>query len=273
MTVPRPPIVINPAANRGGYSTPINKQAICFHITDGTNSLGWLTSAASGVSANYLIDRDGTIHELVPWTEAAWVHGVSQEPDTRNPLIADWVARGVNFNTVATGIECEGISTCGQPGALTQAQAESLIALTAWLCQEQGHPCDRAHIIRHAQLQRIDRACCPGYDETTEMLPWIARAALLAGQAAPLAPAPEPDNPAAWYVPETDKWVLEPLLGYWKANGGLAVFGYPVTGMFGDGDRNVQYFERARLEVQPDGTITRGRVGAELAATLGLVAK
>lgn len=180
--LPKPPMVSNPAANRDGYSDPINKQAIVWHITDGTNSLGWLTGTASGVSANYLIDRDSTIHELVPWTQAAWVQGISEAPDTSNPLIADWVARGVNFNTVATGIECEGKSLCGQPGSLTAPQAGSLIALTAWLCQEQGHPCDRTHIIRHAQLQRYGRACCPGYDEKTEMLPWIDQAArLLAG--------------------------------------------------------------------------------------------
>lgn len=44
----------------------------------------------------------------------------------------------------------------------------------------------------------------------------------------------------------------------------IRIFGYPVSGVLGWGRMTVQWFERARFETQPDGTITLGRVGAEL---------
>lgn len=191
--VPKPPMVSNPAVNRGGYSESIHKESVCWHVTSGTNSLGWLTGSTSGVSSNFLIDADGTIRELVPWQEAAWVQGIVNTPDLTNPLIAKWMRDGNNPNVRATGIECEGLGKCGEPGGLRPAQAGSLIALTAWLCQVQGHPCDRTHILRHSQLDSVNRPCCPGFNEQTEMLPWIAQAArLLAGGATR-------DSFAAWW--------------------------------------------------------------------------
>lgn len=191
--VPKPPMVSNPAVNRGGYDEPIRKEAIFWHVTAGTNSLSWLTGKTSGVSTNYLIDFNGTIRELVPWQEAAWVQGIVNTPDLTNPLIAGWVREGNNPNCRATGIECESPGKCGQPGGITAAQQASLIVLSAWLCQEQEHAATRERILRHSQLDSINRACCPGYDEQTEMLPWIAQAArLLAGGATR-------DGFAAWW--------------------------------------------------------------------------
>lgn len=53
-----------------------------------------------------------------------------------------------------------------------------------------------------------------------------------------------------------------------SVNAGVALFGYPVSRVYRrDNGLTVQYFERARMEVQPDGTITRGLVGAESMAT------
>jgi len=90
----------------------------------------------------------------------------------------------------------------------------------------------------------------------------------------PLPPAPGPLGP---YFPETDRWVIEPFLTYWREQGGLAVFGLPTSGLYRETREGptqgllVQWFERARLELQPDlVTITRGRVGAELATLLAV---
>lgn len=56
---------------------------------------------------------------------------------------------------------------------------------------------------------------------------------------------------------------------FWQV-GGLAVFGYPISRAFvASNGLTVQYFERARLELQRDGSITRGLVGAELVRALG----
>lgn len=159
------------------YPGPFGKLAVVWHITEGSNSLDWLRTGGE-VSANYLIARDGTIYEIVRWQDGAWVNGILEAPDTGNPVIARIAGSGINPNKRTTGIECEGFSTRGAPGALTRAQSESLVRLTAWLCQVQGHPCDRTHVIRHAQVMRYAKANCPGFAEA-EMQGWIDQAARL----------------------------------------------------------------------------------------------
>ncbi len=72
------------------------------------------------------------------------------------------------------------------------------------------------------------------------------------------------------------------FLGYWEANGGLAVFGYPLTGEFversADDGRlyTVQYFERQRFERHPEHAaspydVLLGRVGVDDARRRGLL--
>jgi hypothetical protein len=72
-----------------------------------------------------------------------------------------------------------------------------------------------------------------------------------------------PDDPAAapgqgaTYFAETGHNLAGRFLGYWRANGGLAEFGYPISEEFvetlEDGrEYTVQYFERARFEYHPE---------------------
>jgi Tol biopolymer transport system component len=65
---------------------------------------------------------------------------------------------------------------------------------------------------------------------------------------------------------ETDYCISGPIRSYWEQNGGLPVFGYPITEQRTETveDRTivVQWFERDRLEIQADGTVTAGRLGA-----------
>jgi hypothetical protein len=60
---------------------------------------------------------------------------------------------------------------------------------------------------------------------------------------------------------------------YWERNGGLAVFGFPITAQSQEVVEGkalqVQWFERDRLEIQPDGQVTAGRLGAERLEQLG----
>ena len=66
------------------------------------------------------------------------------------------------------------------------------------------------------------------------------------------------EPPKTVYFPQTGHHVGEPFLKYWRAHGGLAVYGYPITEAFQeksdlDGKTyTVQYFERARLESHPE---------------------
>jgi hypothetical protein len=54
------------------------------------------------------------------------------------------------------------------------------------------------------------------------------------------------------YFEATQFWVQGPIREYWETNGGLFVFGYPITGVFQDDDGLYkQYFERAIFEYHP----------------------
>ncbi len=89
----------------------------------------------------------------------------------------------------------------------------------------------------------------------------------------PSDPVAASTNAATKFFPETKHNIPADFYAYWKANGGLAQFGYPITEVFmdaiGDDDTacKVQYFERARLEQHPEksGTayaIELGRLGS-----------
>lgn len=83
----------------------------------------------------------------------------------------------------------------------------------------------------------------------------------------------DPD-PNVWHcwLPDgsLDTWVIEPAyLAFWRnlrANNvdPLALLGLPISGMYlDDSGRKVQWFERARMEMEGDGRVSLGLVGAE----------
>ncbi len=60
---------------------------------------------------------------------------------------------------------------------------------------------------------------------------------------------------------------------FWRNNGGLSIFGYPISEELRENGLTVQYFERARMELGPQGKVFLGRLGADLLdmhMTLGL---
>ncbi|MGN6756419.1 MAG: N-acetylmuramoyl-L-alanine amidase [Thermomicrobiales bacterium] len=194
----KPAIVSNPSPNRGFNNGFTHRpEGVCWHITEGTNSLGWLCNPQAAASANYLIDRDGTIHELVPPTESAWANGRVQQPNTSNPLIARWQKEGCNFNQRTVSIEHEGFSSHNKGGSLTPAQIASTVQLTAWLCSQFDIAPDQDHILGHYEVDNIDRHFCPGFS-AGEWEDWTERVAVLVrGAASPPAQSPAPAAVAA----------------------------------------------------------------------------
>jgi hypothetical protein len=76
--------------------------------------------------------------------------------------------------------------------------------------------------------------------------------------------APVPDTATQRYFPSTHHTLSGALLRFWQKQGGLAVFGAPISEVFlaKNGDRTghvyqTQYFEFARLEVHPETTNPR----------------
>lgn len=66
----------------------------------------------------------------------------------------------------------------------------------------------------------------------------------------------------AVYFPETGHTVAGPFWQHWLRYG-LDAFGYPISEPFEDGGGLHQYFQRARFELAPDGTIRLGPLGIE----------
>lgn len=101
---------------------------------------------------------------------------------------------------------------------------------------------------------RIRLACAAG------ML-YVALAMLLL---MPMAEAAAQER--AHYFDETGHSVSGPILDFFEANGGIAIFGYPIVEPFEDADGMVvQYFQRARFVLDPRAKVVRlGDLGREL---------
>ena len=73
---------------------------------------------------------------------------------------------------------------------------------------------------------------------------------------------------------ETGKCVSGRFLEYWEANGGLPVFGLPISDELSVDGRPVQYFERQRFELHPENAppydVLLGRLGDELLRRQGI---
>lgn len=93
----------------------------------------------------------------------------------------------------------------------------------------------------------------------------------------PFAPASAENAPAnARFLPETRHALADVFLTYWDANGGLPVFGFPISEPFREQNADtgqtylVQYFERYRLEFHPDSdAVEVGRLGVQAAQMRG----
>jgi uncharacterized protein YkwD len=54
------------------------------------------------------------------------------------------------------------------------------------------------------------------------------------------------------YVAETQHSLAEPFLSYWKKNGGVELYGFPISEPVKQDGMTVQWFERARMEYHPE---------------------
>ena len=90
-------------------------------------------------------------------------------------------------------------------------------------------------------------------------------------QFAPAVPDARAGGPGKLYFPETTHTLSGTFLDYWQRNGGLALFGFPISEPFQEGGFTAQYFERNRFEYHPEnaGTpyeVLLGLLGRDLLA-------
>ena len=131
-------------------------QMIVLHTTESPSyqsTKATFQSPYSKVSAHYVIDRDGTIHQFLPEGYSAWHAGDSRFP----PLgITD------SCNTASIGIEIQR----GPNEPLTKEQIASAMALVKDIKERHGIPAE--HVVAHSDIAP-GRKADPGAD-----FPWAA---------------------------------------------------------------------------------------------------
>jgi hypothetical protein len=79
----------------------------------------------------------------------------------------------------------------------------------------------------------------------------------------------EPATPAdatgdRTFYPQTSHTLGGAFQQFWRNNGGLAIFGYPISEEIIENGMTVQYFQRARFELPAQGHVQLGFVGLEM---------
>ena len=86
-------------------------------------------------------------------------------------------------------------------------------------------------------------------------------------QEAAFLPVSTPANPGQLFFSATGHTIGGEFQIYWQNNGGLQVFGYPISEEFTENGHTVQYFERSRFEFYPNNhtadRVVLGAVGTE----------
>jgi len=72
---------------------------------------------------------------------------------------------------------------------------------------------------------------------------------------------PSSNSRSRHYFPETGHTVSYAFLDFFKVNGGIDVFGYPITEMHYERGRIVQYFQRLKMEWHPEDRVTPVQIG------------
>ncbi|HUS13840.1 MAG TPA: hypothetical protein VM536_02375, partial [Chloroflexia bacterium] len=140
-----------------------------------------------------------------------------------------------------------------------------------------GYPIDEVHteggiLVQNCERERLEYH--PEYAGTPfEVLLGRLGADLTSGRTdGPFAPVTATSYlPAGTvYVPETRQILGGAFLDYWRAHGGLPMFGYPISAEFIENGLRQQWFERARFESHPElpaaFRVSLGLLGREMEA-------
>ncbi len=128
-TFQKPPVISAPSPNFNSRNG-MDIDAIVLHHTasnNGAGDLAYMRSKSSQVSAQYMLDRDGTIYQLVGDEKRAWHAGVSA---------LNGVPTDVNGRSI--GIEIVNDGSGNTP--FTEAQYRSLTQLVGYLKQRYDVP-------------------------------------------------------------------------------------------------------------------------------------
>ena len=222
------------------------------------------------VSCHYLIDRDGTVYELVRPQFVAWHAGTSRT-NQKNGNFRQFMGFG-NENLHSIGIEI----TAKQNQAFTIAQREACAKLVAHLVTEFPRILvDRDHIVGHSEISKakIDpQLTVPSNANNWDWNAFMSRVKqiLSGGQTQPTQP-PLEERPTgvislgpSWFFTQTNQTLAGGFLNLWRTPGnGMFVCGFPLTQELNEDGVTVQYFENVRMEWRPGIQPRFGAVGRQ----------
>jgi hypothetical protein len=162
---------------------------IVLHIQDGwtTGSLPYWVGVQA--SSTVMVQRDGSILQIIPETDGPWTNGDVQSPDRSH--VGDMLDRGGNPNIWTLSIEAE-----GHPfDPLTPAQLNSI----EWQCRDwmKRYPKITVdHVERHRFINSVTRYKCPGANDTNDY--YLAITKRLAG-----------GTTTAYAMPDVPSWLTK----------------------------------------------------------------
>lgn len=178
----------------------LQPEAIVIHIAEGSlaGTIAHFHNPNAGVSAHYLVGKDGSVHQFVEETDTAFHAGVIVSPPKPLPRL------GVNPNFYTIGIEHEGRAGDEWPEAMYAASA----GLVAEIAARWNIPLDDDHVLLHREIRASKT--CPGHrfrrdellarakavkpPERSRLSPFVAAVEVLANtnvrEAAPFRSAP-----------------------------------------------------------------------------------
>lgn len=241
-----------PQGTRGRNGRPIDYGIL--HITEGGDSLGWL-NGNNGSSAHYLSDRGMRPRaQMIAEADAAWTAGHRE-----------YNLRGINFEAEKRSSE-----------PWTREEMTTLAETTLPIWKRRNIPLvylgrdsqGKRGLLGHADVPDPDDAGQWGGDSrhsdpgpTFDWDFYVSELRRLDGMPAPERPLPATQDP--WRSPHGAFWIPDVFIAEINGSPWLDT-GYCLGGAIMEDGKIVQYFERARLELQPDGTVTRGLVGSEV---------
>jgi len=123
---------------------------------DPAATINWFKSAASQVSAHYLIDKAGKVYQFLHANDTAWHAGLLVKPDLSIPWLAEAIRTGVNPNLLLIGIEHTGQSY----DVMAEAQYQASLRLQRYLIGGYAITPDAQHILAHSRINAGHN--CPG---------------------------------------------------------------------------------------------------------------
>ncbi|WP_322510092.1 N-acetylmuramoyl-L-alanine amidase, partial [Anaerolinea sp.] len=163
-----PGAVIVPSCTHGGENIP---QAVVVHATEGelAAALAHLRDPRSGVSAHYVIDRDGTVYQLVPEGVVAYHVACGREGCVKScPAFLCGDGRP-ETHTVGIELVNRGKVPRDWPGMIyedygaafgwrwwedyPEAQRQALKRLVEAIARRWGFPMDADHVVGHYRVQ------------------------------------------------------------------------------------------------------------------------